>query len=54
MLLAVDSDAFTELAGLKLGTCTLGGTESGVLEGSGVIRLSQGGELSASSEGVVV
>lgn len=53
-LLAVDSDAFTELAGLKLGTCTLGGTESGVLEGSGVIRLSQGGELSASSEGVVV
>ncbi len=52
-LLAVDSEAFNELAGIKLGTCTLGGAESGVLEGSGIISLPQGGELSASSEGLV-
>jgi hypothetical protein len=51
-LLAVDSDAFTELAGPKLGMCTFGGTESGVLEGTGVVTLTGGVVLNASSEGV--
>jgi hypothetical protein len=51
-LLAVGSAAITELAGVSLGACTQGGPGSGVLEGEGVISLPQGGELSASSEGV--
>lgn len=52
-LLAVTSEAFTELAGLKLGTCSLGGAESAVLEGEAQITLVEGGELTASSEGAV-
>lgn len=50
-LLVLGSEAFTELVGLKLGTCSLGGSESAVLEGEGVATLEAGGELSASSEG---
>jgi hypothetical protein len=49
----VDSEAFTELAGLKLGTCSFAGGETAVLEGSGILAVSGGGELTASSEGVV-
>jgi hypothetical protein len=52
-LLANDSPAFTELAEDKLGTCTQGGENSGLLEGTGAIVLSGGGELTVSSEGVV-
>lgn len=52
-LLGNFSEAFTELAGLKLGNCSLGGTETGVIEGEGTITLAEGGELTASSEGVV-
>jgi hypothetical protein len=52
-LLANFSDAFTELAGLKLANCTLGGTETAVIEGAGSWVVSGGGELTASSEGVV-
>jgi len=48
-----DSLPFTELAGLKLGTCSFAGGETGILEGSGVFTVSGGGELTASSEGVV-
>jgi hypothetical protein len=52
-LLAVASAAITELAGLKLATCSLGGAESAVLEGEGTVSLVEGGELSASSETAV-
>jgi len=52
-LLGNFSEAFNELAGLKLGNCTLGGTETGVVEGGGIIALNGGGELTASSEGVI-
>jgi hypothetical protein len=52
-LLANDSEAFTELAGFKLGNCSLGGSESAVLEGGGAVVLNEGSELTASSEGVV-
>jgi hypothetical protein len=52
-LLGNFSEAFNELAGIKLGNCSLGGTESGVVEGGGAIVLNEGGELTASSEGVV-
>jgi hypothetical protein len=41
--------AFTELAGLKLGNCTVGGAETAELEGSG-IGLISGVTLSVSSE----
>ncbi len=52
LLLGGLSDAFTELAGLKLATCSLGGAESGVLETASPreMLLSAGGTLSASSE----
>jgi hypothetical protein len=46
------SDAFTELAELKLANCSVGGTEKALAEGGGIIALSEGGELAASSEGV--
>jgi hypothetical protein len=49
-LLAVDSAAITELVGLKRGNCSLGGSETAVLEGEGVVSLVGGGELTASSE----
>jgi hypothetical protein len=52
-LLAVFSEAFNLLAEVKLGMCTLGGAETGIVEGSGPITLNAGGELTASSEGVV-
>jgi hypothetical protein len=52
-LLGSFSDGFTELAGLKLAECTLGGAETGVVEGNGTYSASGGGELTASSEGVV-
>jgi hypothetical protein len=52
-LLANDSLAFSELAGVKLGTCTLGGENSGILVGTWTIVVSGGGELTASSEGAV-
>jgi hypothetical protein len=36
---AETGDAFTELAGLKLGSCTLGGTESAILTGLGTVSV---------------
>ncbi len=47
------SEAFTELAGLKLANCTQGGTETGIIEGGGSLSLTGGGELTASSESSV-
>jgi hypothetical protein len=41
-------EAFTELAGLKLAVCTLGG-ETGIIEGLGIMLLTGGGSLSVSS-----
>jgi hypothetical protein len=52
-LLGNFSRAFTELAGAKLATCSLGGENSGIVEGGGAITLSGGGELTASSESAV-
>jgi len=52
-LLANFSDAFTELAELKLANCSVGGTEKGIVTGGGITALNEGGELTASSEGVV-
>ncbi len=51
LLLTSLSDAFTELAELKLATCSLGGAETGIAEsGPNEIELAAGGTLSASSE----
>jgi hypothetical protein len=44
------SDAFQELTGHKLGTCTIGGAESGAITGLGTLLLTEGGTLSLSSE----
>lgn len=44
------SDAFTELAGLKLGNCTVGGNETAILEGLGILLDTEGGNLQVSSE----
>jgi hypothetical protein len=52
-LLGKFSPAFMEIAEDKLASCTQGGEETGVLEGSGSIVLTGGGELTASSEGSV-
>jgi hypothetical protein len=52
-LLGRFSTAFTLLAEAKLGTCTFAGGETGVIEGEGAAALTGGGELTASSEGVV-
>jgi hypothetical protein len=55
-LLGNFSKSFTELAGISFGNCTLGGTGTGIVETvkkEGTIKLSEGGELTASSEGVV-
>jgi len=49
-LLGRFSDAFTELAELKLGLCTFAGRETGIVEGEGTFALTGGGELTASSE----
>ncbi len=51
LLLGGFSEAFTELAGLKLANCSLGGTEAGIVEteSSGEV-LVEGGTLGASSE----
>jgi len=54
---ALFSDAITELAGLKLGTCVMVGPfgeketllEKGIIEGEGLIEHSTGGSISASS-----
>jgi hypothetical protein len=52
-LLALFSDTITtELAGQKLGTCTLGGAETGIVEGEGTIVPAGGGELTASSDSI--
>ena len=47
------SEAFTLLAEAKLATCTFAGGETGVIEDEGAFALTGGGELTASSEGVV-
>jgi len=47
------SEAFTELAGAKLATCTFAGGETGIVEGEGTYSVSGGGEMTGSSEGVV-
>lgn len=47
------SVAFAELTEIKLLSCSLGGTESGAVEGESSITLNEGGELTASSEGSV-
>jgi hypothetical protein len=52
-LLEKPSVAFTELAEIKLLSCTQGGSESGALEGENTITLNGGGELTASSEGSI-
>jgi hypothetical protein len=44
------SDAFQELAGLKLGSCSLGGLESAVTTGLASLLLASGESLSVSSE----
>jgi hypothetical protein len=44
------TDAFTELAGLKLGSCTVGGNETAILEGLGILLDPEGGNLQVSSE----
>lgn len=49
--LANFSDAFTELAGAKLATCSQGGAESGEVNGGGTLTLTGGGELRLSSSG---
>ncbi len=46
---AMFEEAFTELAGLELGTCEKGGAKTGVVEGLGTISVAGGG-LSVSSE----
>ncbi len=48
-VLGTSSKAFTELAGAKLGTCSLGGAESCEVRGTGEL-LPDAGELSVSSE----
>jgi hypothetical protein len=53
-LLANFSEAFTELSGAKLATCSQGGAESGETAGGSTIKLTGGGELSASSEGTEI
>jgi hypothetical protein len=50
-LLEKFSKAFSELAVVKLANCSMGGTESGVVEGEDSVILSGGGALSVSSEG---
>ncbi len=52
-LLLKNTEAFNELSGEKLGNCSQGGAESGILEGEGALTLSEGGELTASSESSV-
>jgi hypothetical protein len=44
------SDPFQELAGLKLGTCTVGGAESAVIDGLATQLLTSGTALTVSSE----
>jgi hypothetical protein len=44
------SEVFTELAGFKLANCTVGGTETGIVEGLGIILDTEGGNLQVSSE----
>jgi hypothetical protein len=44
------SEALTELIGLKLADCTVGGPETGIVEGLGIILDTEGGNLQVSSE----
>ena len=46
---ALFSEAFAELAEVKLAGCTRGGAETGKVEGSGLIEHPEGGTVSASS-----
>ncbi len=48
-LLEKISPTFAELAEAKLATCSLGGEESGVIEGEDSVVLKEGGELTASA-----
>jgi hypothetical protein len=53
-LLVVLSESFTELAGGRLASCSLGGSETGEVtssKGGAPLEVSGGGELTASSEG---
>ncbi|MGC2374857.1 MAG: hypothetical protein WA484_13375 [Solirubrobacteraceae bacterium] len=43
------SEAFVELAGLKLGNCSRGGNETGIVEGEDLIEHPEGGTVSGSS-----
>jgi len=47
--IALFSEEITELIGLKLAKCTLGGNETGIVEGEGLIEHPEGGTISASS-----
>jgi hypothetical protein len=47
-LVTLFSEAFTELAGLKLANCTTGGNEQGIVTGSGTISIVGGGALTVS------
>jgi len=47
--IALFSEEITELMGLKLAKCTLGGNESGIVQGEGLIEHPEGGTISASS-----
>ncbi len=44
-VLAIFSETVTALFGLKLASCTGGGAETGVVEGTGIIRVPSGGPL---------
>jgi len=52
-LLGRFSLAFTLLAEAREGACTFAGGETGIVEGEGAFAVTGGGELTASSEGVV-
>ena len=53
ILLGTFSRVITELNGLPLALCIASGAETGVVEGEGTFLVSGGGELAASSEGVI-
>lgn len=44
------SQEFTELAGDKDSSCSMGGSESGIIEGEGTDTLTEGGELTGETE----
>ena len=53
VLLALSSKTISELNGAPLATCTASGMATGVVEGEGTFLVAGGGELAASSEGVI-